>query len=82
MFVRVFSFREHFTCLCPSSAWGPFLTPPLAPMGMGEHYCLKEWRGAQIISPPGDNFTPGDKVLPWGQSLPPGLILRMGLWFV
>jgi hypothetical protein len=37
-------------------------------------YCLEEWRGVQIISPPGD-FPP-----PRGQNLLLGANLRMGLW--
>jgi hypothetical protein len=52
-------------------------------------YCLEEWRGEQIISPPGDNFTPrgqnsplGDNFTPGGQSLPLGAKLRMGLRWV
>jgi hypothetical protein len=39
-------------------------------------YCLVEWRGEQIISPPGDNFTPVDHNLPLGAKL------RMGLWVI
>jgi hypothetical protein len=49
-------------------------------------YSLEVWRGEQIISPPGDNFTPrgqsshlGYNFDPGGQSLPLGVNLRMGL---
>jgi hypothetical protein len=37
-------------------------------------YCLEEWKEKQIISLPGDNFTPalGDKIHNWGENFAPG----------
>jgi hypothetical protein len=55
------------------------ISPLGAPPGVNTIYCLKEWRGEQRISPPGDKFTPGWQIHPWGQSLPLGVKLRMGL---
>jgi hypothetical protein len=36
---------------------GGMFTPLFAPRGECS-YNLEEWRGKQLISPPGDNFTP------------------------
>jgi hypothetical protein len=35
-------------------------------------YCLEEWRGEQIISTPGNNFTPRRQSSPWGTTSPQG----------
>jgi hypothetical protein len=54
---------------------------PLFTPGVKTLYFLKELRGKERISLPGDNFTPpGDKIHPWGQSLSLGAKLKMGLW--
>jgi hypothetical protein len=49
----------------------PFVHPH---PGVNTLYCLKEWKGEQIISPTGDNFTPapGDKIHSWGITSPLG----------
>jgi hypothetical protein len=43
-------------------------------------FCLEEWRGEQIISPPGDKTHPWGTTSPLDQSLPLGAKLRMGPW--
>jgi hypothetical protein len=49
--------------LCPI---GGIFTLSFTPRG--EHYCLKELRGEQILSPPGGITSPlGAKVCPWGE---------------
>jgi hypothetical protein len=53
------------------SPLGVMLTPSFTPQGW-TLFCLEEWRGEQIISLPGDNFTTRGQNSPLGQ-------LRMGL---
>jgi hypothetical protein len=36
-------------------------------------YCLEEWRGEKIISPPGDKFTPRGQNSPLGDNFAPGV---------
>jgi hypothetical protein len=35
-------------------------------------YCFEEWKGEQIISPTGDNFTPRGQNSPLGDNFTPG----------
>jgi hypothetical protein len=62
---------------------GPFLTSPLAHRSVpkplwvnlalrGEH-CLEYWRGEQIISPLGYNFSPGEQNSHLGDNFAPGV---------
>jgi hypothetical protein len=40
--------------------------------GVNTLYCLEEWRGKQIISPPMDNLTPRGQNSPLGDNFTPG----------